>query len=104
MLIRAYKLKAITYNQYQYMVKQASKKGWRTCEPLDEKIPVPKPVLVKRALEMLIENNILTKSQIVEEIHKSGTTISREEIEFLLGLQRGMLKDKDFVPDIISIR
>ena len=54
MLIRAYKLNAITYNQYQYMIKQASKRGWRTCEPLDDKIPLSKPVLAKKALEMLI--------------------------------------------------
>ena len=104
MLIRAYKLNAITYNQYQYMIKQASKRGWRTCEPLDDKIPLPKPVLVKKALEMLIENNILTKSQVVDKIHNSGISISREEIEFLLGLERGMLKVKDESNNIISIK
>lgn len=105
MLIRAYKLNAITYNQYQYMIKQASKRGWRTCEPLDEKIQVQKPVLAKKALEMLIENNIFTKSQIVEEIHNSGISISRKEIEFLLGLDKNMLKEENNNNiNIISIR
>lgn len=104
MLIRAYKLNAITYNQYQYMIKQASKRGWRTCEPLDDKIPLPKPVLAKKALEMLITNNILTKSQLVEEIHKSGISIDREEIEFLLGLEKNMLKQEYNSKNVISIK
>ena len=104
MLIRAYKLNAITYNQYQYMIKQASKRGWRICEPLDDKIPLPKPVLAKKALEMLITNNILTKSQLVEEIHKSGISIDREEIEFLLGLEKNMLKQEYNSKNVISIK
>lgn len=104
MLIRAYKLNAITYNQYQYMIKQASKRGWRTCEPLDDKIPLSKPVLAKKALEMLIENNILTKPQVVEKIHNSGISISREEIEFLLGLENDMLKEENNNTNIISIK
>ena len=54
---------------------------------------------------MLIENNIFTKSQIVEEIHNSGISISRKEIEFLLGLDKNMLKEENNNNiNIISIR
>ena len=35
MIYRAHQLKAITDNQYQYMMRQVSKKGWRTNEPGD---------------------------------------------------------------------
>ena len=35
MIYRVHQLKAITDNQYQYMMRQVSKKGWRTNEPGD---------------------------------------------------------------------
>ena len=35
MIYSAHQLKAITDNQYQYMMRQVSKKGWRTNEPGD---------------------------------------------------------------------
>lgn len=35
MIYRAHQLKAIPDNQYQYIMRQVSKKGWRTNEPGD---------------------------------------------------------------------
>ena len=35
MIYRVHQLKAITDNQYQYMMRQVSEKGWRTNEPGD---------------------------------------------------------------------
>ena len=40
MIIRAFRLNAITHNQYQYLMKQLSKRGWRTKEPLDDIIKI----------------------------------------------------------------
>lgn len=45
-MVRAYKLNVIYYNQYQYMINQASKKGWRVKETLDDELKLPKPVLI----------------------------------------------------------
>ena len=48
MIIRAYKLKAITYNQYQYLMRQISQKGWRTKEPLDDVIQPSRPTILRK--------------------------------------------------------
>ncbi|GJM78297.1 hypothetical protein HMSSN139_07930 [Paenibacillus sp. HMSSN-139] len=49
MIVRAYQLKAINYNQYQYLMRQVSKKGWRTKEPLDDVIQVSKPTVLRKS-------------------------------------------------------
>lgn len=104
MMIRAYKLNAISYNQYQYMVKQASKKGWRTKEPLDDELKLPRPILIRKSIEMLIENDVFTKRRLVEEIHNSSISISRNEIEFLLGLDKDYLRDDEIKSNVISLK
>ena len=65
MIIRAFKLNAITHNQYQYLMKQLSKKGWRVKEPLDDLIVTPKPVLLKKSIDMLITNDVMNETEIV---------------------------------------
>ena len=104
MMVRAYKLNVISYNQYQYMIKQASKKGWRAKEPLDDELKLSKPVLIKKAIEMLIENNVFTKRKLVEEIHNSSISINRNEIEFLLGLDRDYLREDEIKSNVISLK
>ena len=104
MMVRAYKLNVISYNQYQYMIKQASKKGWRIKEPLDDELKLPKPVLIKKAIEMLIENNVFTKRKLVEEINNSSISINRNEIEFLLGLDIDYLREDEIKSNVISLK
>ena len=92
MIIRAFRLNAITHNQYQYLMKQLSKRGWRTKEPLDDIIKISKPTVLKKAVDILLVNNILTESQIIEELSNYGLALPAEEIEILLGLEQGMLQ------------
>ena len=61
-------------------------------------------IICLKALELLIGNNIFTKSQVVEEIHNSGISISREEIEFLLGLDKDSLKENFKSNSLISLK
>lgn len=106
MIIRAYKLGAISYNQYQYLIKQMSKNGWRKREPLDDELKIPKPALVKKSLNMILENNVLTKKGIVDAMHEYGINISIDEIEFLLGLEKGFLEPENIIKkeNIISFK
>ena len=92
MIIRAFRLNAITHNQYQYLMKQLSKRGWRTKEPLDDIIKISKPTVLKKVVDILLVNNILTESQIIEELSNYGLALPAEEIEILLGLEQGMLQ------------
>lgn len=94
MIIRAFRLGAITHNQYQYLMKQLSKRGWRTKEPLDERLKLPRPTVLKKVVDVLISNNVLDENEIVEELSNYGLALPVEEIETLLGLERGKLQSK----------
>ncbi|MBJ6360920.1 helix-turn-helix domain-containing protein [Paenibacillus sp. GCM10012307] len=104
MIVRAYQLKVINNNQYQNLMKQLSKKGWRTKEPLDDVIQIPKPTLMKKAIEILIINQVMTGEQIVRQLSTNNLSLNSSEIEVLLGLDKGTLVDKNQGNPVVSIR
>lgn len=101
MIIRAFRLGVITHNQYQYLMKQLSKKGWRTKEPLDDIIQVAKPTLLKKSIEILIENNVLHENEFIEQLQNYGLAINAQEVENLLGLDKGRLSKKNKENNIV---
>jgi Zn-dependent peptidase ImmA (M78 family)/DNA-binding XRE family transcriptional regulator len=59
MLIRrANDLKLITPNQYRYLNQQVRTSGWTQLEPGDERIPQPKPRLMRKMAELQFGNPI----------------------------------------------
>lgn len=104
MIIRAFKLNAITHNQYQYLMKQLSKKGWRVKEPLDDLIVTPKPVLLKKSIDMLITNDVMNETEIVNELANYGMALDTDEIEMLLSLDKGRLRKKDSNNIVINLK
>lgn len=93
MVMRAYKLGAITNGTYQYMQRAISQKGWRTKEPLDDIKEVREPVSMKQAIELLIENNYITGDEFMLRLSKDyGLSLFREEVEELIGLEDGYLQ------------
>ncbi|NLZ34710.1 MAG: ImmA/IrrE family metallo-endopeptidase [Clostridiales bacterium] len=94
MVMRAKQLGRITTKQYQSLMKQISYNKWRKMEPYDNIWEIQRPQLFKKAIKILIENNILTGSQIVMELSKNNLSIKAEEIEELLDLEPGTLKEK----------
>lgn len=96
MIVRAYQLKAINYNQYQNLLRGVSKKGWRKNEPLDKLITVPKPTVLKKAIDVLIANKVLDEEQLLDQLGKSGLPMHRSEVELLLGLEKNTLVKKDY--------
>ncbi|AVK49396.1 DNA-binding protein [Clostridium sp. MF28] len=101
MIIRAFRLGAITHNQYQYLMKQLSKKGWRTKEPLDDIIQVAKPTLLRKSIEILIENNVLDENEFIEQLQNYGLAINSQEVENLLGLDKGRLSRRNKESSIV---
>ena len=104
MIIRAFKLNAITHNQYQYLMKQLSKKGWRVKEPLDDLIVTPKPVLLKKSIDMLITNDVMNEIEIVNELSNYGMALNADDIEMLLSLEKGRLRKKDSNNIVINLK
>jgi Zn-dependent peptidase ImmA (M78 family)/DNA-binding XRE family transcriptional regulator len=107
MVIRAYKLGAISNGTYQYMQRSISQKGWRTKEPLDDLKDVREPVSMKQAVELLIENNYITGDEFMQKLSQHyGLSLFRDEVEELLGLDNGYLKSEvtPIKNNIVSIK
>ncbi len=92
MVMRAKQLGRINSQQYQNLMKQISYRKWRKKEPYDDIWKIQRPQLFKKAIKILIENNVMTGSQLVMELSKDQITIKPEEIENLLDLETGTLK------------
>lgn len=95
MVMRAFQLKRITVNQYQYLMKQISRRGWRIEEPLDSVLPIEQPMLFKRAIKILKDNNILDGNEIIEELNNYGVNLTSDDVENLLNLDKGELSNNN---------
>lgn len=94
MLVRANHLGILNYNSYQNMMKKMSKLGWRKDEPLDDTLIMSRPTVLRRAISILIDNDIFNEDEIIMELSNRGLSLPGEEIEKLLGLDTGILTSK----------
>lgn len=106
MTVRAYKIGAITQSQYQYLQRKIVQKGWRRSEPLDDTLTPATPLAMKKAIELLIDNNILMADDIVKELSKEyKLSLHPHEIEKLLNLKQGLLTPQNIETDnIVNIK
>ena len=99
MIRRSKKLGLITYDKYQALMRQMQKLGIRKSEPLDDVLVTAQPSLLKTAVEMLINDNVLTAKEILQELSDEyNLSLYSEDIETLLGLNRGTLKTSNIIP------
>lgn len=104
MLVRANNLGILTYSSYQMLMRKISKLGWRKNEPLDDTLIISQPTLLKRGVNILIDNDILNQEEFIKELSKNKISLLGEEIESLLGLDKGRLKFKKEDSKIIDIQ
>lgn len=83
-IVRAHSLNILSNDQYSYLFKQISAKRWRIREPLDDIIKFERPNMIKEAIELLIENNILTAEEFLDSIG-----MNHKDIENLCFLPNG---------------
>ena len=99
MIRRSKNLDLITYDKYQELMRKMQKRGIRKCEPLDDILVTAQPSLLKTAVEMLINDNVLTAKEILQELSDEyNLSLYSEDIETLLGLSRGTLKTSNIIP------
>ncbi|HUC91977.1 MAG TPA: XRE family transcriptional regulator [Paenibacillus sp.] len=89
-IYRCKDLGLITESKYTSLFKQMSMKRMRVKEPLDDVIPVPEPVVLRKSIQMLLDKNVKNELQI---IHESG--VPQEYAEMLCNLDVGALNVKD---------
>ena len=90
-ILRAYQLGEISYKKYMYLMNEMDKRGWLKKEPLEESIKATSPILLKKSIDMLIDNNIMSKASLVLNLSNWGLNLNQDEVEILLGFKEGKL-------------
>lgn len=103
MMYRARQVDAITSNQYQYMMRQVSKNGWRTKEPDDVPGALNESIF-QGAIDLLFDNHILTPKSLISDFKRHGVTLYPSMIEDLLYLRKGTLDIEDKVIPLFRIK
>jgi Zn-dependent peptidase ImmA (M78 family)/DNA-binding XRE family transcriptional regulator len=86
MIKRAQDLDLISEVQARLLWINLSRRGWRTEEPYDDELDIEKPTILRRAVELLISNEIQNREDILSRI-----PLSPRDIEGLTGLEPGYL-------------
>lgn len=103
MVYRSYQLKIISNNQFQYMMRQISKNGWRQKEPGDKPFYLNANIF-QGAIDLLKEEHILSSESLLRLLRRYGITMYPNDIEDLLSLKKGTLADKEDLPRIIQLK
>lgn len=90
MIFRVYNLEKINYKKYNYFMNEMDKKGWLIEELLD-KMKGLSLMYLKRVVELLIENKIMSVNSIVLSLEEFGINFYLEDLELLMGLKKGLL-------------
>lgn len=99
MIYRCKELNLIDDSKYTSLLKQMSMKKMRTKEPLDDVYPLQEPVVLKKSIMMLLENNVKNELQLIQEI-----AVPQEYIEMLCNLKPGTLNFKEPEPTIRLVK
>lgn len=89
MIVRCTQLGILTEEQTKRSWINMSKRKWRTCEPLDDRLIPERPRLLKRSIELLVQEGIKTPQQIVLDL-----SLNPRDIEALACLEHGYLSNE----------
>ena len=92
MIRRSEKLGIISKEEYQTLIRTMQRRGQRKEEPLDDILITASPALLKISVMMLLQENVFTPNEFMQELSKVyGLSINAEEVEYLLDLPKGTL-------------
>lgn len=103
MMYRARQLNIVSANQFQYMMRQVSRNGWRTKEPGDVQGTMSDTIF-QGAVDVLFEQGYLDAKSLIDEFARYGIIMRREDIEDLLQLKKGTLNIEDKIVPMIRIK
>lgn len=103
MMYRANQIGIVSDNQFQYMMRQISKHGWRLKEPDDVPFYLNENIF-QGAIDLLNEERILTPASLMRLFKRYGVTLYASDIENLLHLKEGTLDVEETAPRIIQLR
>jgi hypothetical protein len=105
MIVRAFHLNAINANQYHYLMRQMTRRGWRQREPLDDELKLEQPTVLPKAVELILSSGTLTASEFLAKLaDEAALSLNRQDVETLLGLSTDTLVDETQNSTIISLK
>src|SRR5699024_8855750 len=96
MIYRAETLGLLSDYQVLLMRKELARRNMRTVEPLDDEIRHEKPQALNQAIKLILDNNVKTKGEIINEVG-----LSDSDIEAICGLEKGYLTEKSYQDNVI---
>ena len=76
MIKRLRHLDEITEHYERRLWQYYSYRKWRTCEPLDDVLPIEQPQNLRSSIEMLIEDNMISKRDLLKEIGLASSDVT----------------------------
>lgn len=107
MVYRARELNIISQYQYQSLFKKMNYRDILKKEPLDDILKTSEPSLLNEAIDILLDNKVFTKQELLDEFKEHGFFIGRENIEDLLNLPNNKLlpeNNEDNRKNIVSLK
>lgn len=106
MVYRARELNIISQYQYQSLFKKMNYRDILKKEPLDDILKTSEPSLLNEAIDILLDNKVFTKQELLDEFKEHGFFIGRENIEDLLNLPNNKLlpENEDNRKNIVSLK
>lgn len=103
MFYKAHDMKMVSDYQYEYIMRQISKKGWKKGEPDDFPYCLNENIF-QNAIDMLKENNILSAKYILDLLKSHGVNLYTNDIEEILNLKPNTLQFKEKISPIVHIK
>jgi Zn-dependent peptidase ImmA (M78 family)/transcriptional regulator with XRE-family HTH domain len=105
MVRRSKDLNIITADDYSRLMRTMQKQGIRKIEPLDDVLTTSEPSLLRQAIRILFEQKVFTPNEFIDELSREyGVTLYPEDIESLLGLQKGTFKEQEARKIVVNVK
>lgn len=95
MVYKTYSLNLINDDQRLYLNKRISANKWRTKEPYDDAMPVEKPKLLKMVVEMIVNNNVISKNELFQMFK-----LPKDEVEKITGYNFSYENSQKEIPNL----
>ena len=103
MVYRARQLDIITANQFQYMMRIISKKGWKTKEPGDRPANIDS-TLFQMAIDAMLDSEDYDVIDLIHAFETKGIYMHTKDLENLMGLKSGTLKMEAKVIPFVTLK
>lgn len=94
LIVRANQIRAITANQYQYLMKQISQNNYRKSEPLDDAYQLIFPRYLEHAMNLIRKEKKISGNEFMNLLKSKGISLQKGMVEKLLNLEEGFLFDE----------